>query len=88
MLNPTRNLLYIRPDDTSQDEVSPGGIVVPATVRPDSITGTVTATGPQCTEAQVGDRVLYAHNFGTKVEIEGEARLVMRETDLLGLERA
>ncbi len=77
-----------------EDARTPGGIIIPDTVKEKPQRGEVIAVGPGAlTEAgerapmdvSVGDTVLFAKYGGTEVRIDGEDLLIMRESDILGV---
>jgi chaperonin GroES len=76
------------------EEKTPGGIIIPDTAKEKPIEGEVLAVGPgardengavQPLDVQVGDRVLFGKWSGTEVIIEGEDRVIMKETDVFGV---
>ena len=76
------------------EEKTPGGIIIPDTAKEKPIEGEVLAVGPgardetgtvQPLDVRVGDRVLFGKWSGTEVIIEGEDRLIMKESDVFGL---
>ena len=76
------------------EEKTPGGIIIPDTAKEKPIEGEVLAVGPgardesgtvQPLDVRVGDRVLFGKWSGTEVIIEGEDRLIMKETDIFGV---
>ena len=76
------------------EEKTPGGIIIPDTAKEKPIEGEVLAGGPgardetgtvQPLDVRVGDRVLFGKWSGTEVIIEGEDRLIMKESDVFGV---
>jgi chaperonin GroES len=76
------------------EEKTPGGIIIPDTAKEKPIEGEVLAVGPgardetgtiQPLDVQVGDRVLFGKWSGTEVIIEGEDRVIMKESDVFGV---
>ena len=76
------------------EEKTRGGIIIPDTAKEKPIEGEVLAVGPgardetgtiQPLDVQVGDRVLFGKWSGTEVIIEGEDRLIMKESDVFGV---
>jgi chaperonin GroES len=76
------------------EEKTPGGIIIPDTAKEKPIEGEVLAVGPgardengavQPLDVRVGDRVLFGKWSGTEVIIEGEDRVIMKETDVFGV---
>jgi chaperonin GroES len=71
-----------------------GGILIPDTAKEKPIEGEVLAVGPGARDetgriipldVKVGDRVLFGKWAGTDVIIEGEERLILKESDILGV---
>jgi chaperonin GroES len=76
------------------EEKTRGGIIIPDTAKEKPIEGEVLAVGPgardengavQPLDVRVGDRVLFGKWSGTEVIIEGEDRVIMKETDVFGV---
>ncbi|NUB25210.1 co-chaperone GroES [Azospirillum brasilense] len=76
------------------EEKTPGGIIIPDTAKEKPVEGEVLAVGPgardeagrvQTLDVKVGDRVLFGKWSGTEVRIEGEDRLILKESDILGV---
>jgi chaperonin GroES len=76
------------------EEKTPAGIIIPDTAKEKPVEGEVLAVGPGAPnetgklhppEVKVGDRVLFGKWSGTEVIIEGEDRLIMKESDILGV---
>jgi len=76
------------------EEKTPGGIIIPDTAKEKPDEGEVLAVGPgardeagrvQPLDVKVGDRVLFGKWSGTEVRIEGEDRLILKESDILGV---
>ena len=76
------------------EERTPGGIIIPDTAKEKPVEGEVLAIGPGARDetgkiipldVKVGDRVLFGKWAGTDVLIDGEERLILKESDILGL---
>ncbi|MDB5407494.1 MAG: molecular chaperone GroES [Rhodospirillales bacterium] len=76
------------------EEKTPGGIIIPDTAKEKPVEGEVLAVGPgrrddsgniQPLDVKVGDRILFAKWSGTEVLIDGLDRLIMKESDVLGV---
>ncbi|MGY0715124.1 co-chaperone GroES [Azospirillum argentinense] len=76
------------------EEKTPGGIIIPDTAKEKPVEGEVLAVGPgardeagrvQPLDVKVGDRVLFGKWSGTEVRISGEDRLILKESDILGV---
>lgn len=79
---------------TEEDQLSPGGIVIPDTAKEKPIRGKVTAIGKgkileggdvRPLDVTVGDNVLFGKYSGTEVKLNGEDLLVMREEDIMAV---
>ena len=71
-----------------------GGIIIPDTAKEKPMEGEVVAVGPGARgedgtlhplDVKVGDRVLFGKWAGTEVLIDGEDRVIMKESDILGV---
>jgi chaperonin GroES len=70
-----------------------GGLYIPDTAKEKPQQGNIVAVGPGRFEKEarvpmdvkVGDKVLYGKYSGTEVTIEGEALLILRESDILAV---
>jgi chaperonin GroES len=91
-LKPLGDRLVVKP--LEEEEVTPGGIVLPETAKEKPQKGEVLATGPGsrdeegkhiAMEVSVGDKVLYAKYGGTEVKVNGDKLLILRESDILAL---
>src|ERR1700691_4435240 len=76
------------------EEKTPAGIIIPDTAKEKPVEGEIRAGGPgardesgkvQPLDVKVGDRVLFGKWSGTEVIIHGEDRLIMKESDILGI---
>ena len=66
-----------------QDEALPQtGTLVVVETRP-SYRGVVMQCGPDVTEVVVGDRVQYRHFVGTRIDVDGQSWMLVREADIL-----
>ena len=76
------------------DERSKGGIIIPDTVKEKPQEGEVVAVGPGgrdengkliTMDLKAGDRVLFGKWSGTEVKLDGDERLIMKESDIMGV---
>ena len=76
------------------EEKTAGGIIIPDTAKEKPQEGEIVAAGPGARneagvlvalEVKEGDRVLFGKWSGTEVKIDGEALLIMKESDILGI---
>src|SRR5262249_5775199 len=76
------------------EEKTAGGIIIPDTAKEKPSQGEVIAVGPGGRDEtgklipidlEVGDRVLFGKWSGTEAKIDGEALLIMKESDIMGV---
>jgi chaperonin GroES len=76
------------------EEKTAGGIIIPDTAKEKPAEGEVLALGPgtrdetgklQPLEVKSGDRILFGKWSGTEVILNGADRLIMKESDILGV---
>jgi chaperonin GroES len=76
------------------EDKTPGGIIIPDTVKEKPSEGRVISVGPGGLDEagkiipidlKVGDRVLFGKWSGTEVKIEGVEYLIMKESDIMGV---
>ena len=91
-LKPLGNRLVVEP--LEQDDVTPGGIILPETAKEKPQKGTVLAAGPGDRDdegkripmdVKVNDVVLYAKYSGTEIKLDGKKVLILRESDILAI---
>jgi chaperonin GroES len=92
-IKPLHNHIVIKQQD--ETETMYGNIVVPDLGKEKPLMGEVVATGPGMysvtgehfikTEVKVGETVVFPAFGGTKMTIEGEEYVVMKENDLLAI---
>ncbi len=88
---PLADRVVVKPSEEA--EQMRGGLYIPDTAKEKPQQGTIVAVGPGRFEkearvpmdVQVGDKVLYGKYSGTEVTIEGEALLILRESDILAV---
>jgi chaperonin GroES len=91
-LKPLGDRLVVKP--LEEEEVTPGGIVLPETAKEKPQKGEVLAVGPGARDddgnrvamdVSVGDTVLYAKYGGTEIKMDSDKLLILRESDILAL---
>ncbi len=91
MIKPVNDRVVIA-RDPAEEKV--GSLYLPANAQEKPFRGTVVAIGPgkpndaggrDPMQVAVGDRVLIGKYTGTEVEVSGEAYVVCREDDILGV---
>ena len=91
-LKPLADRLLVKP--LEEEEVTPGGIVLPETAKEKPQKGEVLAVGPGARDDEgnriamdvsVGDKVLFAKYGGTEIKMDGDKLLILRESDILAI---
>src|SRR6266567_2149984 len=90
-VNPLADRVVVRALEES--EQMRGGLYIPDTAKEKPQQGEILAVGPGRFEkdkrvpmdVKVGDKVLYGKYSGTEVTIDGEALLILRESDVLAI---
>ena len=76
------------------EEKTAGGIIIPDTAKEKPQEGEVIAVGPGGRDeagklveldVKVGDRILFGKWSGTEIKLHGEALLIMKESDVMGV---
>lgn len=70
---------------TEELERTAGGIYVPDSAKEKPQRGTVQAVGKDVKNLKVGDQVLFDKYSGTKLKIQDEDCLILKEEDVLGV---
>ncbi|HEX9311093.1 MAG TPA: co-chaperone GroES [Gemmatimonadaceae bacterium] len=89
---PLADRVVVRPVDIDQPQMR-GGLYIPDTAKEKPTVGEIIAVGPGKfeegkripMELKVGDRVYYGTYSGTKVSIDGEDHVIIRESDVLAV---
>lgn len=85
------NILIERVDE---ETTTKGGIIIPDTAKEKPSRGRVLAVGEgallengtkQTMSVKVGDVVLFSKWGGTEIKLDGKDRVIMKETDVLGI---
>lgn len=96
MFQPLHDCVLVKPDK-GREEMTEGGIVKPDVAREEPDRGTVLRVGPgRLTDTNErlhmsvnpGDVVLYARFAGVVVEIEDETLKLLRDEDILAVDRS
>ena len=89
---PLRDRVFVK--YTSEDEKTAGGLYIPDSAKEKPQKGVVIEVGPgritddgkrQPLEVKVGDTILFDKYSGSKVKIDDEEYLIIREEDILGI---
>ena len=70
---------------TEEMERTSGGIYVPDSAKEKPQRGTVQAIGKKVENVKVGDQVLFDKYSGSKLRIDDEDCLILKEEDILGI---
>ena len=77
-----------------EDEMTPGGIIIPDTAKEKPMEGEILAAGSGAKDeigktvpmdVKKGDRILFGKWSGTEVTVDGEELIIMRESDIMGV---
>ncbi len=91
-IKPLADRMLVKP--LEEEEVTPGGIVLPETAKEKPQKGEVLAVGPGARDDEgnriamdvsVGDKVLFAKYGGTEIKLDGDKLLILRESDILAI---
>jgi chaperonin GroES len=91
-IKPLEDRVLVKPIESESKTSS--GIYLPDTAKEKPVRGRVVAIGPgkrlengkhAQLSVKTGDTVVYGKYAGTEVEIKGDKRLILRETELLGV---
>ncbi len=91
-MKPLGNKLIVEPIE--EEEMSPGGIVLPDTAKERPQRGVVLAAGPglrlenggrQEMDVEEGDKVLFAKYGGTEIEQDDRTLMILSEDDVLAI---
>jgi chaperonin GroES len=91
-LKPLGNRLVVEPIE--QEEMTPGGIMLPETAKEKPQKGNVLSVGPGDRDengkripmdVSVGDVILFAKYGGTEIKIDAKKLLILRESDVLAI---
>jgi chaperonin GroES len=89
---PLHDYVLIKRLDAAEERV--GGIIIPDTAKEKPQEGEVLAVGPgkmledgtrRAMAVAVGNKVLFGKYAGTEITMDDEERLVLRESDILGV---
>jgi chaperonin GroES len=79
--------VLVQPDQT-EDEKSPGGIIIPDTAKEKPQKGKIVAVGTdeELKEViKVGDQIVFGKYTGDELEFEGTKYLVVQRSDILAI---
>ncbi len=70
---------------TEEGEKTPGGIYIPDSAKEKPQKGVVEAVGSEVKEIKVGNTILFDKYSGSKVSIDSNEYLIIKEEDILGI---
>ena len=79
---------------TSEEEITSGGLYIPDSAKEKPQKGVIVSVGSgkvtddgkkQPLEVKVGDKILFDKYSGSKIKIDNEEYLIIREEDILGI---
>jgi len=70
---------------TEEMERTAGGIYVPESAKEKPQRGSIQAVGKDVKNVKVGDQILFDKYSGSKLKIEDEDCLILKEEDILGV---
>ena len=91
-IKPLSDRVVVRP--LEEDEQMRGGLYIPDTAKEKPQQGEIMAVGAGkvsdqgeriAPDVKAGDKVLYGKYSGTEVTVDGEAYLILRESDVLAI---
>ncbi|MDD4635117.1 MAG: co-chaperone GroES [Dehalococcoidales bacterium] len=89
-IQPLGDRVLVKPIEA--EEVTKGGIVLPASAQEKPLEGKVLATGPGkrndkgepvAMDVKTGDVILYSKYGGTEIKIDGEELIILTESNIL-----
>jgi len=66
-------------------EKTAGGLFVPDTAKEKPQRGTIEAIGSEVKNVKVGDAILFDKYSGSKITLDGQEYLILKEEDILGI---
>jgi chaperonin GroES len=70
---------------TEEGEKTPGGLYIPDSAKEKPQKGLVEAVGSEVKEVKVGNTILFDKYSGSKVNIDSNEYLIIKEEDILGI---
>jgi chaperonin GroES len=89
-IQPLGDRVLVKPIEA--EEITKGGIVLPASAQEKPLEGKVLAAGPGkrndkgepiALDVKVGDIILYSKYGGTEIKIDGEELIILTESNIL-----
>ena len=70
---------------TSELDKTAGGLYIPDTAKEKPQTGKVEAVGEEVKQIKVGDKILFDKYSGSKINIDNNEYLIVKEEDVVGI---
>jgi chaperonin GroES len=70
---------------TNELEKTAGGLYIPDTAKEKPQTGKVEAVGEEVKQIKVGDKILFDKYSGSKINLDNNEYLIVKEEDVLGI---
>jgi len=80
---PLKDRVFVKYSE--EGEKTPGGIYIPDTAKEKPQKGAVEAVGSEVKEIKVGNTILFDKYSGSKVIIDNNEYLIIKEEDILGI---
>ena len=80
---PLKDRVFVR--YTEEGEKTAGGLYIPDTAKEKPQKGTVEAVGSEVKEIKIGNTILFDKYSGSKVIIDNNEYLIVKEEDILGI---
>jgi chaperonin GroES len=89
---PLRDRVFVK--FSAEEEKTAGGLFIPDTAKEKPQKGTIIAVGPgritddgkrQAMDVKVGDTILFDKYAGSKIRMDDEDYLIIRDEDILGI---
>jgi len=80
---PLKDRVFVKYSE--EGEKTPGGIYIPDSAKEKPQKGVVEAVGSEVKEIKVGNTILFDKYSGSKVSIDSNEYLIIKEEDILGI---
>lgn len=81
-IKPLGNRIVVKPDEFQQTTAS--GIVIAGATDTATDTGTVVAVGPEVSDINPDDRILFVKDTGAEIQLDGEKYITMTLEEVVG----
>ena len=80
---PLKNRVFVKYSEEA--EKTAGGIYIPESAKEKPQKGVIEAVGSEVKEIKVGDVILFDKYSGSKINIDNNEYLIIKEEDILGI---